>query len=191
MWGFAAGTVLPRCNSKAMWWEGSLARGAVGTKDPPCLSVPAPWSRAASAHRESIGVRRSLYMLLCCAVLNAFGGCAEPTTRIRDGRAVARAEAAAAAADRDLRAARDAAQSGGDEAARRILERFLGEFADCRRADEAAFLLAEIYLRGGDAERAARTWRELIERAPLSRLAAGASLRRRPAPGPRLHPPPA
>jgi branched-chain amino acid transport system substrate-binding protein len=111
-------------------------------------------------------------MLLFCAGLHALGGCAEPT-RMRDGREVARA----AAADADLRDARDAAEGGRDEVARRILERFLAESPDGRRADEARFLLANVYLRGGDAERAAGTWRQLVERAPLSRLAPEAGLR--------------
>jgi branched-chain amino acid transport system substrate-binding protein len=110
----------------------------------------------------------SVLLLLLLALVS----CAPPSV-IRGGRAIPQAEAV----DADLRAAKTAFDAGRDEEARKRLEGFLQEFPDSRRSDEARFLLAELYLRGGDAERAAQAWRQLVERTPLSRLAPEARLR--------------
>jgi ABC-type branched-subunit amino acid transport system substrate-binding protein len=98
--------------------------------------------------------------------------CVQPSV-IRGGKAIPRAEAV----DADLRAAKVAFDAGRDDEVKKRLERFLQEFPDSRRSDEARFMLAEVYLRGGDAERAAQTWRQLVERTPLSRFAPEARLR--------------
>jgi branched-chain amino acid transport system substrate-binding protein len=107
-------------------------------------------------------------LVLALALLS----CAQPSV-IRGGRAIPQAEAV----DADLRAARTAFEAGRDDEVKKRLEGFLQEFPDSRRSDEARFLLAEVYLRGGNAERAAQTWRQLVERTPLSRLAPEARLR--------------
>ena len=107
-----------------------------------------------------------------CVLACLLAACAQPSV-VRGGRTIPQAEAV----DADLRAARAAFDKRDDAGATRLLTRFLQEFPDSRRSDEARFLLAEIYLRAGDAERAALTWRQLVERTPLSRLAPEARLR--------------
>ena len=109
---------------------------------------------------------------LFLALFVALGACVQPSV-IRGGKAIPQAEAV----DADLRAAKTAFDAGRDDEVKKRLERFLQEFPDSRRSDEARFMLAEVYLRGGDAERAAQTWRQLVERTPLSRQAPEARLR--------------
>ena len=128
-----------------------------------------PESRSAAAVRGLRPARGGV--LLSLAVLLATG-CVESAV-IRDGATVPRS----AAIDADLRSARQLAAQGDDASARRVLERFLEDLGGSPRADEARFLLAEIYLRQGESEGAASMWRRLADRSPESGRAAEARLR--------------
>jgi branched-chain amino acid transport system substrate-binding protein len=81
------------------------------------------------------------------------------------------------AVEADLRAASRSIQAGQLGEAERNLERFLVEFANSPRRDEALFLLADVQLRSGDPQRAVQTWRRLIRMFPRSEFVSEARLR--------------
>ncbi len=108
--------------------------------------------------------------LFCTALVLA--ACAQPQV-LRDGVMMPYERAAEA----DLRRARELIAGGRLEQARGVLDGFLAELPSSRRTDEALFLLGEVQLELGDAERAALTWRRLLERYPRSRLAPETRLR--------------
>lgn len=81
------------------------------------------------------------------------------------------------AVEADLRAASRAIEAGQLGEAERNLERFLVEFANSPRRDEALFLLADVQLRSGDPQKAVQTWRRLIRMFPRSQFVSEARLR--------------
>ncbi len=80
-------------------------------------------------------------------------------------------------AEQDLRKAQEQTDAGQIKAAQATLERFLVDTPESRRADEALFLLGELYLASGDREKAALAWRRLLRDHPRSRRAPDASYR--------------
>jgi ABC-type branched-subunit amino acid transport system substrate-binding protein len=111
--------------------------------------------------------RRSWLLLLILAA-----ACAQPQV-LRDGVSMPYEQAATA----DLKEARRAIEADDLDRAQQVLERFQVELADSRRADEALFLLAELYERRDDPERAALAYRRLGDQYPRSRYNAEARLR--------------
>jgi ABC-type branched-subunit amino acid transport system substrate-binding protein len=115
---------------------------------------------------------RSAFALLLSTTLIA--SCVGPPREVvRGGRRVAYERAM----EQDLEAARRAIQGGRDPLAQEILERFVMEFGASSRRAEARMLLADVYARGGDMARAARTWRDVAEADSRSSLAGDARLR--------------
>jgi branched-chain amino acid transport system substrate-binding protein len=109
---------------------------------------------------------------LLCAALWVGSACTQQAV-VRDGRRIAYERAV----QEDLASARRAIDAGSDAQAQAILERFLVEFRGAPQRSEARLLLADIYARGGDLQRAVRTWRELAEADPSNPFAAQARLR--------------
>ncbi len=91
-----------------------------------------------------------LRLILVALVL---GACTQPPL-VRDGVQISYESAAEA----DLRQARGHLAAQRPAQARQVLEGFLDELARSRHADEALFLLGEIELHLGDAERAVGVW---------------------------------
>ncbi|MFI5316850.1 MAG: penicillin-binding protein activator, partial [Myxococcota bacterium] len=98
--------------------------------------------------------------------------CAEPTV-VRNGAPLPYE----AAADADLNAARALLAKGQPAKAQEILQRFLTELGQSKRADEALLLLGDAELARGQKEQAAATWRRLVEDYPKSAFGVEAALK--------------
>jgi ABC-type branched-subunit amino acid transport system substrate-binding protein len=109
---------------------------------------------------------------LALAGLLALAACARGPVE-RGGRSMPYEEAAAA----DLSAARELLAREKLEPARASLETFMRELGRSRQADEALWLLGEVYERLGERELAAQTWARLVRDHPSSPHNAPAALR--------------
>ena len=133
--------------------------------------IPGQDALAEAQAARALRLMRAPWGRLFCTAL-VLAACAQPQV-LRDGVMMPYERAAEA----DLRRARELIAGGRLEQARGVLDGFLAELPSSRRTDEALFLLGEVQLELGDAERAALTWRRLLERHPRSRLAPETRLR--------------
>ena len=101
----------------------------------------------------------------------AAAACAEPAV-LRNGVRIPVGQAVAA----DLERAQGHLDADKPEAARSVLEAVLADLPESRRNDEVLYRLGEIYVRLGDLDGAAATWRKLLDRYPRSRREARARL---------------
>ena len=106
------------------------------------------------------------------AIALLLSACAQQTV-IRDGVPVPYEQAA----ETDLSTAQTQIERRQYAAAQQTLERLLVEAPGSRRADDALFMLGEVYLASGDREKAALAWRRLLRDRPGSRRAPEASYR--------------
>ncbi|MGI9658794.1 MAG: ABC transporter substrate-binding protein [Gaiellaceae bacterium] len=114
--------------------------------------------------------RTALLGLLGILLLSA--GCA-PTSILRDGVEIPYEQAAT----EDLNKARKLVDERKLAAAQDVLEHFVAELPYSRQLDQARFLLAEVYERQGQRERAAMTWEKLVREHNRSPRALEASVR--------------
>lgn len=113
---------------------------------------------------------RAARVLVLIAPL-ALAACQGPV--VRGGRSVPYEDAAAG----DLSRAREYLEAGELERARAALETFMRELGRSRRADEALWLLGDVYERMQQRELAAETWGRLVREHPRSPHQARAALR--------------
>ena len=112
---------------------------------------------------------RHLFRVLALAAVLA--ACAQPPV-LRDGVPIPYE----AAAQQDLRQAREQLEKGDVAGATATLERFANELPESKYLDEALFLLGEVHLGQGDKDRAALAWSRLVRERPKSRRAPEAAL---------------
>lgn len=98
--------------------------------------------------------------------------CAGPSV-VRDGKTLPYESAAQA----DLAKARSLLAKGNPAAAEKVLIRFQSELGKSKHADEALYLMGEVQLAKKEPERAAATWRRLVETYPRSRWNVEAAMR--------------